>query len=175
MVIWLIGLSGAGKTTIGELLYLKMKAIRPNTVFIDGDKIREVMGGELGHSLKDRKKNADRICRFCHFLEEQNIDVVCSILSLFSDSRSWNRKNFKQYLEIFIDVPIEILAQRDPKGIYRKAAKGEISNVAGLDLNFEKPSSPDLTIQNYGNNSSANSASLDIFNLVEEKRKGNES
>ena len=56
MVIWLIGLSGAGKTTIGELLYLKMKAIRPNTVFIDGDKIREVMGGELGHSLKDRKK-----------------------------------------------------------------------------------------------------------------------
>ena len=83
MVIWLIGLSGAGKTTIGELLYLKMKAIRPNTVFIDGDKIREVMGGELGHSLEDRKKNADRICRFCHFLEEQNIDVVCSILSLF--------------------------------------------------------------------------------------------
>ena len=57
MVIWLIGLSGAGKTTIGELLYLKLKAIRPNTVFIDGDKIREVMGGELGHSLEDRKKN----------------------------------------------------------------------------------------------------------------------
>ena len=92
MVIWLIGLSGAGKTTIGELLYLKMKAIRPNTVFIDGDKIREVMGGELGHSLEDRKKNADRICRFCHFLEEQNIDVVCSILSLFPESRTWNRK-----------------------------------------------------------------------------------
>ena len=175
MVIWLIGLSGAGKTTIGELLYLKMKAIRPNTVFIDGDKIREVMGGELGHSLEDRKKNADRICRFCKFLEEQEIDVICSILSLFPESRSWNRDNYNQYLEVFIDVPIEILAQRDPKGIYRKAAKGEICNVAGLDLNFDKPSRPDLTVKNYGPNSSANSAALEIFNLVLEKRKGNES
>jgi adenylylsulfate kinase len=170
MVIWIIGLSGAGKTTIGELLYSRMKAIRPNTVFIDGDKIREVMGGDLGHSLEDRKNNADRICRFCHFLEEQNIDVICSILSLFSDSRSWNRQNFRQYLEIFIDVPIEILAQRDPKGIYKKAAKGEISNVAGLDLNFDEPSSPDLIIQNYGPNSSANSATTEIFKLIESKR-----
>ena len=170
MVVWLIGLSGAGKTTIGKCLYQKMKAIRSNTVLLDGDKIREVMGNDLGHSLRERKLNADRICRFCKFLEQQDIDVICSILSLFPESRSWNRINYKQYFEVFLDVPIEILSERDPKGIYSKAAKGEISNVAGLDIPFDKPANPDLIIQNHGPNSSINSATNEIFKLIESKR-----
>lgn len=87
MVIWLIGLSGSGKTFFGEALYMEVRKKHPNTVFLDGDMIREVMGGDLGYSMEDRKKNADRICRIGLMLEKQDIHVICAILSLFPESR----------------------------------------------------------------------------------------
>lgn len=175
MVIWLIGLSGAGKSTIGKLLYQRMKLEKPNTIFLDGDEIRKAMGNDLGYSLKDRKLNADRICRFCQLFESQDIEVVCSILSLFPESRSWNRLNLKQYLEVFIDVPLEVLKERDPKGIYQKAAKGEASNVAGVDLPFKKPQNPHLTIVNHGPGNSIGNAVEQITRLIQMQRDRDES
>ena len=80
MVIWIIGLSGAGKTTLAEEIYKISKPINPNTVLIDGDAIREIFGNDLGHSAEDRKKNAKRISRLCYFLSLHNINVICSIL-----------------------------------------------------------------------------------------------
>ena len=89
----------------------------------------------------------------------------------FSRLRIWNRVNLKQYIEVFIDVPLEILiSSRDSKGIYQKAMRGEISNVAGMDLAFVKPENPDLTIKNYGQGNSIESATDQIFRLSERKK-----
>lgn len=148
MVVWIIGLSGAGKSTLANAVVAKVRAEGRKVVLIDGDVIREVFGNDLGHTLDDRRKNADRICRLCKFLEDEGIDVVCSILSIFRESRTWNRKHLKDYYEVFIDVPIDQLIERDSKGIYKKYLDGEIRNVTGMDLEFPRPEHADLTIRN---------------------------
>ena len=150
MVVWIIGLSGAGKTTLAEKVVEKISNFKHNVVLIDGDMIRDVFGNDLGHALEDRRQNADRICRLCRFLEDQGIHVVCAILSLFPESRSWNRDNIKNYYEVYIETPIEQLQKRDYKGLYRKFSEGKIENVAGMDIEFIPPDSPDLNIMNNG-------------------------
>lgn len=152
MVIWLIGLSGAGKTVIGQELFTLFKQ-NNNCVFIDGDIIRDIFNNDLGHSLEDRKKNSRRISRLCHFLSRQNISVVCSILSISHEDQKWNRENIDNYYEVFIDVPLEVLLKRDTKGLYEKALKGEISDVVGVDIEFNDPPNADLVINNTGENS----------------------
>ena len=81
-------------------------------------------------------------------LDDQGINVVCAILSIFSESREWNRKNLKNYYEVYIDTPIDILEKRDSKGIYMRYRGGELSEVAGKDLDFPVPDNPDLVIRN---------------------------
>lgn len=148
MVIWLIGLSGAGKTVIGRAIHTLLRAKRPNVIFLDGDTVREIMGGDLGYSLDDRRKNAWRICRLCKYLDDQGIDVVCGILSIFHETQQWNRDNIPHYFEVYIRVPMETLIERDSKGLYRRALAGEIQNVVGFDVAFPPPPHPDLIIDN---------------------------
>ena len=150
MVVWIIGLSGAGKTTLAVKVVEKIRSSKTNVVLIDGDMIREVFGDDLAHTLEDRRQNADRICRLCKFFDEQGIHVVCAILSLFPESRLWNRDNIKNYYEVYIETPIEQLQKRDYKGLYKKFCEGEIKNVAGMDIEFIPPNSPDLIIKNNG-------------------------
>lgn len=148
MVIWLIGLAGAGKTTIGQELYARLKSQRPSVVFLDGDDVRAMMGNDLGHTLEDRRANAWRICRLCRFLDQQGIDVVCAILSIFHDTQDWNRENYSSYLEVYIKVPLDVLVARDGKGLYRRALAGELKNVVGVDLPFVPPPRADLVLDN---------------------------
>lgn len=150
MVVWLIGLSGAGKTTLAERLVEAVRARGRQVVLLDGDRVRELFDNDVGHDLDGRRRNAERICRLCAFLDVQGIDVVCAILSIFPESRGWCRNHLRQYYEVFIDTPIATLRQRDSKGLYARHARGEIRDVAGLDLEFHRPSSPDLLIVNDG-------------------------
>ena len=150
MVVWIIGLSGAGKTTLAERVVKEIRGRGRKVVLLDGDRVRELFGNDLGHSIAHRLKNADRICELSRFLEREDIDVVCSILSIFPESREWCRRELNDYYEVFIDTPKENLIARDSKGLYSKYMRGEIKDVAGFDLDFILPDSPDLRIENNG-------------------------
>jgi len=148
MVIWLIGLSGSGKSTLANKIVSGANQRGSKTILLDGDVVREVFGNDLNYSIDDRFKNAQRICQLGKFLDEQGINVVTAILSLFPESRGWNRGNIENYYEVFIDTPLDALMSRDSKGLYSKFNNGEISNVAGMDIDFIKPTKSDLIIDN---------------------------
>jgi cytidine diphosphoramidate kinase len=147
MIVWVIGLAGAGKTTIGQALYNQLKAQNPKTVFLDGDHIRQIFGNDLSHTIEDRRKNGERICQLCNFFDNEGIDAVCAVLSLFPDQQAWNRKNFSSYFEIFVDTSWKTLLRRDQKGLYSDAQSGQIQNVVGVDIPFEPPPNPDMIIE----------------------------
>jgi len=147
-LIWITGLSGSGKTTIGKEVYKKFKEVNKNVVFLDGDSFRKILGNDLGHTLEDRFKNAMRIHRMCKFLISQDINVICATIALYKEIHELNRKEIKEYFEIFIECDIDELIKRDQKGLYSKALRGEIKNVVGIDLPYDKPKNADLIIDN---------------------------
>jgi len=153
MVVWIIGLSGSGKTTLSEEVASLLRQHDRTVAIVDGDVIRQVFGNDVDHSLEGRRRNADRICALCRFLESQEVDVICAILSMFRESRRWNRENLQNYYEVFVDAPIEQLILRDSKGLYGKYLRGETNLVAGMDLEFPIPENADMIIKNNGDRS----------------------
>ena len=152
-VVWITGLSGAGKTTLATALVRELCQDEMKAVLLDGDVLREVLGAdEIGtgfHSTEKRLHLAKRYARLCQVLSKQNLIVVIATISLFSEVHRWNRLNFHAYVEVLIDLPLHELRRRDPKGIYRRFDSGDISNVAGLDLKVEFPLKPDLKLSEY--------------------------
>ena len=144
-VYWLMGLSGAGKTTIGKILYKKLCEQKNNIVFLDGDTLREVFGNDLGYGKEDWFKGAMRYSRLCKLLSEQGQDVVICTISMFHEVRKWNKNNIEKYKEIYIDVSIRILQERNQKNLYKNG-----NNVVGLDLWVELPDNPDGLVVNDG-------------------------
>lgn len=149
-VIWITGLAGAGKTTIGRLLYEKLKEQYPNTVLFDGDAMRGVFDNEYGYSYEDRKKDSFRWIKLANMLAQQQINVVCCVISMYDEIRKWNRDNYPSYKEIFLNVPMEVLRCRDQKGLYSGAAQGLIKDVVGIDIPAEFPDNPDMEFNNDG-------------------------
>ncbi len=148
-MIWLVGLSGAGKTTLGRELALQWRAVEPNTAFLDGDELRLMFSRDDGldpYSLEGRRRNAERMTGLCELLDRQGINVVCCILSIFPDMREGNRRRFSRYFEIFMHAPLATLEERDVKGLYAAARSGNLANVVGIDIPFEPPRNPDLVI-----------------------------
>ena len=145
-VYWITGLSGAGKTTVGTLLYEKIHAIKNNVVILDGDTLREVFGNDLGYTREDRFKSAGRNACICRMLSLQGIDVGCCTISMYDEIRNWNRKSIKNYRDIYLKVPEEILKTRNQKGLY-ESSKDEL---VGFGVKMEEPKNPDMVIVNDG-------------------------
>ena len=139
MVIWIIGLSGSGKSFFASKLKKKIK----NSVIVDGDEVRKYFTSNLGYSKKDRKKNSQFIQTLCKFLERQKFTVLCPILSIFPSHQKQNRKIFKKYLQIYLRSDIKILQKKNDKNIYRLK-----KNVVGKDIKFPKPFKSHFVFQN---------------------------
>ena len=148
MIIWIIGIAGAGKSTLAKMIHNKLTKDNKPNVLIDGDQIRELFSYDLDYSVEGRLKNAKRIMHLCNLLDKNNINVVCAILSLSENHRIWCRKNFSQYLEIYIKTDINIIQKRGYREIYDNYDKGLINNVVGKDIDFEEPKKSDLIIDN---------------------------
>lgn len=145
-VYWLTGLSGAGKSTLCRMLVDRLRSEGHAVVMLDGDELREVMNAAHVHGRQDRLDLAMRYARLCRMLASQGIDVAIATISMFKEVHAWNRAHIPGYVEIFLQVPLEELKRRDPKQIYERAGRGEIRDVAGIDLAVDEPEDPHIHI-----------------------------
>lgn len=146
-VYFFTGLSGAGKTTIGGLLYRRMKARKNDVVLLDGDQLRRLsFNKQSGYTTEERRRGAFYNFEMCNMLADQGIDVVLCSISMYNDCRAWARENIENYREIYIKASWETLHRRDQKGLYSSGVK----NVVGVDLLCEEPKCPDIVIENDG-------------------------
>lgn len=149
MIIWITGLSGAGKTTLAQHVTEALKHRGAPVVLLDGDALRWVVQDPaVGHDRASRLTNAYRIARMAKLLEEQGLTVVVATMSLFHEIHAWNRQEFREYLEVWLEVDSTTLRKRDPRGLYTRFEQGTQSNVVGLDLPCEKPRAPHLVLNN---------------------------
>lgn len=146
MVIWLTGLSGAGKSTIAADFIKLVKPRLPALVLIDGDVIRTIFGSDLTYAECDRQKQINRIQNIAKFLNDQSIPVIVTALYSNPQLLQWNRENLLGYYEVYINTPFNTVVERDVKGIYQSIGTAIKPNIVGFDIPWQEPKSPDLII-----------------------------
>jgi bifunctional enzyme CysN/CysC len=148
-VLWFTGLSGAGKSTIANLVERKLAEAGRHTYSLDGDNIRHGLNKDLGFTDADRVENVRRIGEVARLMVDAGLIVTCSFISPFRSERRMVRDLMAEgeFIEVFVDAPLEVCIQRDPKGLYKKAQAGEIKNFTGFDSPYEAPEAPELRIK----------------------------
>jgi bifunctional enzyme CysN/CysC len=156
VLLWFTGLSGAGKSTIANSLEQKLHARGKRTFVLDGDNVRHGLNRDLGFTEADRVENIRRVAEVAKLFVEAGLITIVSFISPFRAEREMARGLMgpDEFIEIFVDTPLEICERRDPKGLYRKARRGELRNFTGLDSPYERPSNPDLTLDALNNSAS---------------------
>ena len=146
-VVWMTGLSGSGKTTIAMAMIPKLQARGVKFERLDGDVVRAGLTKDLGFSAEDRQKNIDRVTFVAKLLSRNNVGVVCSFISPYQSMRDHVEANVTNFIEVYINAPLDVVIGRDVKGMYQKAIAGEIPNFTGISDPFEAPESPDIEIR----------------------------
>jgi len=170
MVLWFVGMSGAGKTLLSSKVYEILKSKIPNLVLLDGDALREVYQGDIDHSVEGRRVSHERFSRLSKMLADQDIHVIGATLSIFHDLQEWNRENLKDYCQVYVKVPMEVLRKREIKGLYAGAFEGKIKNVVGVDIEFKDPIHNDLIIDNSKDMDNFDPYIEEILNLPQVKK-----
>ncbi|PTR19869.1 adenylylsulfate kinase /sulfate adenylyltransferase subunit 1 [Rhodococcus sp. OK519] len=147
-IIWFTGLSGSGKSTIANELERRLYALGCHTYLLDGDNVRHGLGRDLGFTEADRVENIRRVTEVARLMADAGLIVLASFISPFRAERDAARELIgpDRFCEVFVDTPIEVAEQRDPKGLYRKARSGELANFTGVDSPYEAPPSPEIRI-----------------------------
>jgi cytidine diphosphoramidate kinase len=149
-VVWITGLSGAGKTSLAHEVVSRLRAEGKAVVMLDGDELRKVFGAAsehaASHGREARMALAMQYAHLCQILVAQGLIVVIATISLFREVHKWNRSNLQGYFEVYLKVPVEALRRRDSKGIYRRFDAGELTHVAGLDLPIDEPDAADWLV-----------------------------
>ena len=148
-VLWLTGLSGAGKSTTANAVEQRLLALGRHSYVLDGDNLRHGLTKDLGFTPADRVENVRRIAEVAKLFVDAGLMVLVSVISPFRDEREMARRMMGEgeFIEIFVDAPVEVCERRDPKGLYRKARAGEIKNFTGIDSPYEPPESPDIVLK----------------------------
>ena len=147
-VLWFTGLSGAGKSTIANLLEKRLHALGHHTYVLDGDNVRHGLNKDLGFAEADRVENVRRVAEVARLMADAGLIVLVSFISPFRTERRMARDLMApgEFFEIFVDTPLALAESRDPKGLYQKARRGELQNFTGIDSPYEKPESPEVHI-----------------------------
>ena len=147
-VLWFTGLSGAGKSTIANIVESKLHARGVHTAMLDGDNVRHGLNKDLGFTAADRVENIRRVAEVARLMTDAGLIVLTSFISPFRAERQLARDISAEgeFIEIFVDTPLQTAIERDPKGLYARALKGEIKNFTGVDQPYEAPEAPELTL-----------------------------
>ena len=147
-ILWFTGLSGAGKTTIANGIKERLKQENIKIIVLDGDKLRNGINKDLGFSLEDRKENIRRVAEIAKLFKDEGFLTIVSFISPTKEIRDLakNIVSENDFVEVFINAPLEKCIQRDVKGLYKKAISGEINNFTGINSPYERPVNPDIII-----------------------------
>jgi bifunctional enzyme CysN/CysC len=148
-VVWLTGLSGSGKSTIANLLESRLHDLSRHTCILDGDNVRHGLNRDLGFTEADRVENIRRVGETAKLMVDAGLITIVSFISPFRSERRMVRGLLEpeEFIEVFVDTPLEVCEQRDPKGLYLRARAGEIQNFTGIDSDYEAPQQPELHIR----------------------------
>jgi bifunctional enzyme CysN/CysC len=148
-VVWFTGLSGAGKSTIAKLVEQRLHRLDCHTYLLDGDTVRQGLNRDLGFTEADRAENIRRVAEVSRLMADAGLIVLVSLISPFRAQRRMARDLMaaRHFFEVFVDTPLDVAEARDPKGLYKKARRGELKNFTGLDSPYEPPDAPELRIE----------------------------
>ena len=154
VTVWMTGLSGSGKSTIAYSAEMMLVQAGRAAYVLDGDNLRHGLNSDLGFGTADRSENVRRVGEVARLLADAGLVVLVPVISPFASDRKMVREAHEEaslaFVEVFVDAPLEVCEQRDPKGLYARARAGEISDMTGLDSPYEPPESPDLRLDSDG-------------------------
>jgi bifunctional enzyme CysN/CysC len=151
-VAWLTGLSGSGKSTIASAAEKILHEQGYRTYILDGDNVRHGLSKDLGFTVADRVENIRRVAEVAKLMVDAGVIVLTAFISPFRDERDMAKSLLEpdDFLEVFVDTPLAVAEERDPKGLYKKARSGELPNFTGIDSEYQPPKNPSLTLETEG-------------------------
>ena len=148
-ILWFTGLSGSGKSTIANIIEQKLHKLSKHTYLLDGDNVRHGLNKDLGFTDSDRVENIRRISEVSKLMVDAGLITIVSFISPFKSERKMARELVEEneFIEIFVDTPIDECEKRDPKGLYKKARSGQLKNFTGIDSKYEIPDKPEIILK----------------------------